>query len=125
MQVQKAPGYLWVFRVVVTLRANPLPDEFITHGVGRGPVEVVGGGHVAVLHDGVVEVAVEGRFHRGYVFQLGDISHGNLLLAVARALGSSSHCDLQLEKSFQVPKTSRFDGEPGASFASVFLATGS
>ena len=68
------------------LRADPLPHELIAHSVRRGPVEVVGGGDVAVFDDGLVQVAVERRLDSCHVFQLRNVAHGDLLLAIAWAL---------------------------------------
>lgn len=68
------------------LRPDPFPDQVVPHGVCRGLVEVKLGGYVAVLDQGVMQVAVEARLDRGHVFQLGKVPHRDLLLAVAWAL---------------------------------------
>ena len=47
---------------------------------------------MAVLHDGVVEVAVERRLDSCHVLQLRDVAHGDLLLAVAGARRGSHGC---------------------------------
>ena len=67
------------------LGSNPATNELVANGVGRRPVEIILCGNMAVLDEGVVEVAVEGSFHGGHVFQLRQVPHGDLLLAVARA----------------------------------------
>ena len=68
------------------LGAHPFPHELVANREGRGLVEVVVSGHVAVLDQGLVEVPVEGRLDSCHVLQLGNVSHGDLLLAVAGAL---------------------------------------
>ena len=80
-------AHLWVLGVVMLLRPYPLAHELVAHRVGRGLVEVAGGGDVTVLDDGVVEVAVEGRLDSCHVLQLRDVAHGDLLLAIAGAVG--------------------------------------
>ena len=67
------------------LGSNPAPHEFVANGVGRRLVEIVPCGNMAVLDEGVVEVAVKGGLHGGHIFQLRKVPHGDLLLAVARA----------------------------------------
>lgn len=82
---QSARAYLGVLLVVVLLSAKPSPDQLVAHGVGRGLEEVMLGGYVPVLDDGVVQVPIEGALYRGHVLQLRDVAHGNLLLAIAGA----------------------------------------
>ena len=79
-------AHLRIVLVVVLLRTNPSPHQLVAHGVSRGLVEVVGGGDVAVLDDGLVQVAVERRLDSCHVFQLRNVAHGDLLLAVGGAL---------------------------------------
>lgn len=81
--------YLGVHGVVVLLRPNPATHQLVANGVRGRLVEIVLGRHVAVLHQRVVEVAVEGALNSIHVLQLWDVPHGDLLLAVAGARRSS------------------------------------
>ena len=68
------------------LGSYPLPHELVANREGGRLVEVVVGGYVAVFDQGLVEVAVERPLDSCHVLQLGNVSHGDLLLAVAGAL---------------------------------------
>lgn len=78
--------YLGILVVVVLLRPYPLAHQVVANRVGHGLVEVVVGGYVAVLDEGMVEVAVEGPLDSCHVLQLRNVPHGDLLLSVAGAL---------------------------------------
>ncbi len=67
------------------LGPDPLPHQLVPHCVRHSPVEVSLGGNVAVLHQGVMQVPVEGSLDRGHVFQLRKVPHGDLLLSVVGA----------------------------------------
>ena len=65
---------------------DPLAHKVVPNGVSRGLVEVQLRCDVAVLDQGVVEVAVEAALDGGDVLQLRQTPHGDLLLTVARTL---------------------------------------
>lgn len=75
--------HLGVIFIVALLCPDPLPHQVVPHRVCNGPVEVSLGGDVAVLHQRVVQVPVEGGLHSIDVLQLGKVPHGDLLLPVA------------------------------------------
>lgn len=77
--------YLGVHGVVVLLCPNPSTHQLVSDSVRGRHVEIVLGRHVAVLHQRVVEMAVEGALDSRHVLQLWDVPHGDLLLAVAGA----------------------------------------
>lgn len=79
-------AYLGVPLVVVLLRPDPSRGEVVPDGVGEGEVVVPGSGHVPVLHQRVVEVAVKGLLHVGHILHLSDAPHGDLLPFVQVAL---------------------------------------
>lgn len=75
----KEEAYLGVLLVVILLRSDPSGDEVVADAVGEGEVVVPGGGDVAVLDEGVVEVPVEGRLGRLDVLDAGDAADTDLL----------------------------------------------
>ncbi len=77
--------YLRIGLVVRLLRPDPFADQLVSNGVRHGLVEVPLGGYVPVLHQRVVQVAVEAVLHCRHVLQPGQVPHGDLLLAEAGA----------------------------------------
>ena len=73
------------------LCSYPSSYDPVANGVRSGLVEVARSGDVAVLDDGMVEMAVEGRLDSCHVLHLREVPHGDLLLAVPRAL-RGGHC---------------------------------
>ena len=82
MSTKLCKAYLGVGLVVVLLGPDPPGREMVLHGRGQGHVVVAGGGDVAVLDQGVVEVPVEARLHVRDVLDGGQGLHRDLLLAV-------------------------------------------
>lgn len=81
--------YLWVHRIVVLLRSDPFSHELVAHSVSHGLVEVSLSCYVTVFHQSVVQVPVERSLDRTDVFQLWNIAHRNLLLAIRRTCRSA------------------------------------
>lgn len=72
-------AHLGVPLVVVLLGADPAAHQVVAHRVGQREVIIAGGGDVAVLDEGEVEVAIEALAHLGHVAQPRDAPHADLL----------------------------------------------
>lgn len=72
-------NYLGVLLVVVLLGADPSRDQVVFDAVGERKVVVAGGGHVPVLDQGVVQVAVERLLHLADILHLSNAAHTDLL----------------------------------------------
>ncbi|KAE8750216.1 hypothetical protein FOCC_FOCC003024 [Frankliniella occidentalis] len=82
----------------------------VLDGVGEREVVIPGGGHVAVLHQGVVEVPVECLLHVGHILHLGDAAHTDLLPLLDVSLGSRHGAGLaHLTKMSKLLKLITFD----------------
>lgn len=78
-------AHLGVPLVVVLLGADPAAHQVVAHRVGQREVIIAGGGDVAVLDEGEVEVAIEALAHLGHVAQPRDAPHADLLPTLAIA----------------------------------------
>ena len=76
------------------LSTDPSADEVISDGVCQGEVVVPVSGHVAVLHDRVVDVPAERLLHIGHVLHQRYATHADLLASVLVGLRLGSHCRL-------------------------------
>lgn len=54
------------------LGANPAGHEIVLNAVRQGKIVVAWRGHIAVLDQGVVEVAIERLLHFGHILELGN-----------------------------------------------------
>jgi len=79
--------HLGILLVVVLLRANPAAHHVVLDGVGQGEVVVPQGGHIAILDQGVVQVAIEVLLHFGDIAHLGDPAHRDLFAPIGVGLG--------------------------------------
>lgn len=64
------------------LGADPAAHQVVAHRVGQREVVIAGGGDVAVLDEGEVEMAIEALAHLGHVPQPRDAPHADLLPTV-------------------------------------------
>ena len=74
------------------LRPDPVAHELVAYSVGSSQVEVMLGGNMAILDQCLMEVSIEAQFYSIHILKLRNISHGDLLLPVARRCVTLSHC---------------------------------
>lgn len=72
------PTYLGVPFVVVLLSSDPARHQVVLDGVCQGKVVVTRGGHIAILDQGVMEMAVETLLDLVHILQHRNAPHTDL-----------------------------------------------
>lgn len=75
-------AHLGILLIVMLLCAYPASDHVVLDRVGQRKVIIAQRGHIAILDKGVVQVTIEVLLHFGYVANLRDAAHRNLLPAI-------------------------------------------
>lgn len=70
--------YLGVVLVIVLLGTNPSRDQMVLNGMGKGEIVVPRGRNVPILHQGVMQVPIEGLLDLRNVSDLGNAAHTDL-----------------------------------------------
>lgn len=83
--------YLWIFFIVELLSSNPSTDEMISNGVRQGVIVVPRSRYIAILDEGVVQMATEGFLGVGHILHLSNSSYADLLSFVVIRLRLGCH----------------------------------